>query len=405
MDLMDVEYVLQLPIPLAMKNAIMTSQQSIDGFVVAFRRHDRSSGRFLLCGFQEDGQKAVPIGVLVTEIDGDVFHGVQFFNSIKPITGIRTTIHRSQIIDWSYVDLWELRGGFLWKFLYGTTDRIRQGALRGNYCSMFELQHPPLLKPAEEALLSDIVNRRDVEAFSKLISLPCLPKIQICFPPNQKSGMIMHFASPTQEMVARYGSNTLVAELQQMGWFNHDVDYPPLCCAARANNLEAIRALVNNGVSINQQDSGMASAIFCAVAFDCQESASWLIENGADVNLCDNGGRTPLFYVKNLDTAKLLLEAGADPTIKSSTGYTVFGDHLSEGRLDIAKLLREYGVGDSESIRRIENRPSVIERGKAAIALANTPEQSEEDHVRSSIDYGMVLPIRSINSLTGTIEH
>jgi ankyrin repeat protein len=58
-----------------------------------------------------------------------------------------------------------------------------------------------------------------------------------------------------------------------------------------------------------------------------------LVDGGADVNAVDRFGYTPLLYASTIDfgdaeTAKALLQAGADPAIKAKKGETA----LSQAR-------------------------------------------------------------------------
>lgn len=68
------------------------------------------------------------------------------------------------------------------------------------------------------------------------------------------------------------------------------------------------------------------------------EEAEELIKNGADVNINDHYGRTPLFFVKDINIAKLLIKHGADVNTEDAEGETAI---FCVKQLDIAKLLIE----------------------------------------------------------------
>lgn len=70
-----------------------------------------------------------------------------------------------------------------------------------------------------------------------------------------------------------------------------------------------------------------------------------LIERGADVNARCSSGWTPLMRACNagdLESARLLMEAGADPTVKNLEGYTAYG-RIPGDRPELAALLRAHG--------------------------------------------------------------
>lgn len=89
------------------------------------------------------------------------------------------------------------------------------------------------------------------------------------------------------------------------------------------------------------------------------EAAEWLLARGMDVDVqSDGGGLTPLFYVRDVKVAKLLLEHGADVNIKNVAGRTALyeilanpldahpekGDAQRVESEKIALLLMKYGA-------------------------------------------------------------
>src|SRR5438132_8496103 len=85
-----------------------------------------------------------------------------------------------------------------------------------------------------------------------------------------------------------------------------------ICDAARESTPQGVRALLDLGADINQQDYRGFTGLCCAVAGDRYEMANFFLECGADVNL-----GSPLFNVasQNLQArvamARLLLDHGA----------------------------------------------------------------------------------------------
>ena len=57
------------------------------------------------------------------------------------------------------------------------------------------------------------------------------------------------------------------------------------------------------------------------------------------MNIKDNESKTPLFYAKDVEIAKLLIENGADVNIKDNDGKTPFDYIKKEG---IKNLFKQY---------------------------------------------------------------
>ena len=69
-----------------------------------------------------------------------------------------------------------------------------------------------------------------------------------------------------------------------------------------------------------------------------------LIELGANVNVKDIFGMSPLFMAHDLDMAKSLLEAGADPNCRNRLGQLNLFMSINRHELDMANLLLQYGA-------------------------------------------------------------
>jgi len=82
---------------------------------------------------------------------------------------------------------------------------------------------------------------------------------------------------------------------------------------------EALRELLKLGVDINTADAKKNTALHHATRMANLSLMHFLIENGADLNALNDRSSTPLHLTeKNIDTIRILLEAGADPNLKDA---------------------------------------------------------------------------------------
>lgn len=103
-------------------------------------------------------------------------------------------------------------------------------------------------------------------------------------------------------------------------WYEKELEKERLHHAASAGDIEQMKALLNEGLPINAFDSLHRTPLHCAAISGQIEAVQYLISVGADVNAHDeaNIGETPLGEVAancTFDMAKMLIDAGADPTI------------------------------------------------------------------------------------------
>jgi uncharacterized protein len=97
-----------------------------------------------------------------------------------------------------------------------------------------------------------------------------------------------------------------------------------LVLAARDGDLDTLRRGVNQGLGVDQL-RGNTTLLIHAASSGSPGAVRWLLEQGADVNLVAPCGWTPLIAAAVFDrveAAQILLDAGADPAVRSQGGRT-----------------------------------------------------------------------------------
>lgn len=138
-----------------------------------------------------------------------------------------------------------------------------------------------------------------------------------------------------------------------------DVNFgkPPLTAALYRDQWDIVKLLIEKGAQPNPLDEKMWEATPLAIAAGAAHlygvQNAWkpnhdiirlLHARGADINSKGGIGSTPLHIAidrKDLETVQLLLELGADPSIKTAGGQTAFELAAAKGLVDIQKLLEQ----------------------------------------------------------------
>lgn len=104
--------------------------------------------------------------------------------------------------------------------------------------------------------------------------------------------------------------------------------------------------LIKNGIHIETRDSDGRTALMYASTGPFAQTVEFLIKKGADASAVDTKEHwTPLMFAAaegQYEVVKLLLDAGADTTIKDVDGDTAESFAIQNKHIDVVKLLREY---------------------------------------------------------------
>lgn len=117
--------------------------------------------------------------------------------------------------------------------------------------------------------------------------------------------------------------------------------------AAMRRDTAAVRALLGQKVDVNAPGKDGTPALHWVIRVDDLETAQVLIRAGADVKLADRYGVTPLYLActnGNAAMIKMLLNAGADANGVDPTGETALMAAVRVGNLESVKALLDGGA-------------------------------------------------------------
>ena len=162
----------------------------------------------------------------------------------------------------------------------------------------------------------------------------------------------------------------------------------PLLLACSTAQAEAVKLFLNAKADPNIPCADGDTSLHASIAADCSiETIQEIIDYGGKVNAVNKRGRTALLlgcFYRQMDSVKVLLEAGADPTIADEEGFTCLhaaidgrcskdtlqalidhGAHINARRRDGTNaLLNACQTGQSESVRFLLDKLADVSIGK-----------------------------------------
>lgn len=129
--------------------------------------------------------------------------------------------------------------------------------------------------------------------------------------------------------------------------------------AAEGGELEKVKALLEQGVPINQTSSLKFgwTPLIAAIYHNETNVVHYLIEAGADVNLPDRSGETPLMWAaiwgdEGIPVVRDLISHGARLDTKDKFGSTVF-----DAARSVPKLIEVLEAAKAEQEKKSRNEP------------------------------------------------
>lgn len=173
-------------------------------------------------------------------------------------------------------------------------------------------------------------------------------------------------------------------------------------------STEAAQLLVDNGADPNIVDYNNRPPIFDV---NDPELAIFLIDHGADAKFQDKDGLTALYiWVDFPEVAQRLLVAGASPNVQLETGSMIIKKGNTAlhkvGNLESAQLLIEYGA--NITIRNIERATAdQTTKGEIQRYLKSVREQNSLLPIDAQQKFSGSIPDNTDSRLTGdvTIYH
>lgn len=122
----------------------------------------------------------------------------------------------------------------------------------------------------------------------------------------------------------------------------NEQDESPLMMAALKGNVDAVKALIARDADVNK--TGWAPLHYAASAGSPQHAQiiSLLLERHAYIDAASPNGTTPLMmaaHYGSTEAVQLLLEEGADPTLKNQLGLTAADFAMRASRTDSAEKI------------------------------------------------------------------
>lgn len=140
--------------------------------------------------------------------------------------------------------------------------------------------------------------------------------------------------------------------------------------AAVEGYIDVVKALVSAGASVNSLDCCSETPLLKTVKLSPEaiRVTRYLIKHGADLNRKGGNSFTALIHACQLKSKiapqliSLLLDAGANPNITDSRGYTALHIAAAEGNTEVVKHLLAYGVSPLFSSRHLlQTTPSPLQ--------------------------------------------
>lgn len=111
--------------------------------------------------------------------------------------------------------------------------------------------------------------------------------------------------------------NTTLKETQ------HFIDVRTFINSAIEGDVEKVKQYITHGINLNEVTNNFGTTVFLEVVMNrvSEQIIELLLSHGANPRIADKNGTTPLHSAKTVNTAKLLIENGADILACDDAGW------------------------------------------------------------------------------------
>jgi ankyrin repeat protein len=169
-------------------------------------------------------------------------------------------------------------------------------------------------------------------------------------------------------------------------------NWTALMYAARQGSLEAARALVDAGASLNVTDPDGTTALVLAIINGHYDTAALLTEKGADPNLADTAGMAALYAAVDMNTLGEVYGRPARPSTSKRTA------------LELIRVLLAHGAGPNAQLKSPTlaraHTPGEGTLGEGATPLMRAAKNGDAAAIRILLDHGADVAMVQKNHTT-----
>lgn len=130
-------------------------------------------------------------------------------------------------------------------------------------------------------------------------------------------------------LLLAHGADPNIEDNLAMGATDYAFWMTPLFYALKNKADEIVTELLIHGAKLSVCNKGGQTPLLWAAQFADARHISQLLDHGADPHARDEGGENVLFLPTTLETARILLEHGADVTSRNKHGHLCLNDYIS----------------------------------------------------------------------------
>lgn len=290
-------------------NAVKRSSQFLPTFEDFYRRGWRNCTEFVVVVGERHKDVLMPIGILVTAIEGNSITGRRFENELNMELGELVTITQDQVLDCRFTRSLQLEGGWLYRAVWNETKPTAKAMIAES--SGFFLEIPKNCQADDFALIRKVEELQSIESVLELCQKPENDPLKDRNLPEYKSNRKTESRSLVEYLIMLGYEGKAWALLQEREVGSDDLSFLILIAIKYSRN-QILKNLIRRFGDVSSLHFGTGNCLNRAVDSDNLEAAEIFIELGFDLNKKNTFKETPFAISKSLAMAKLLLSKGAD---------------------------------------------------------------------------------------------